>query len=293
VPAVMVSVPDFEPKESPAGGANRPSMTQLAPGARLVVATSWPPTAGPQVENKGTTLNSVALPAAIVACVMPVRVTFPVLVSVNCVTGQARPQPPDAVGDHETGVRAAAATTGTPFPERLTGELATVKPPFVVMVAVPVYGLPLAVGGVNTTLMVHVAPFAKVAAQVPPAVPAGLVNAPAEMTMARLRVDPVWLLTVRVWAPLVLPAPMAPKASDAGLTAIFTPVPLKATGVPVPTAPVKATARVRVKFPVAVGANTTLYVQEAPTANVAPQVPGLRSGRLNGVPVPVPVVLKV
>ena len=74
-----------------------------------------------------------------------------------------------------------------------------------------------------------------------------------------------------------------------------TPVPVSVTGVPVPVAgpvgPVKLTVKLPVKFvPFAVpmgGVNTTLKVQEAPTANVVPQVPPRKNGaRVNGVAAP-------
>lgn len=68
-------------------------------------------------------------------------------------------------------------------------------------------------------------------------------------------------------------------------------VPVSVTGVPVPAAgpaaPLKATAKLPVKFvPFAVpvgGLNTTLTVQEAPTAKLAPQLP---PARVKGVGVP-------
>src|SRR5579883_889055 len=49
-----------------------------------------------------------------------------------------------------------------------------------------------------------------------------------------------------------------------------TPVPVRATGEPVTTAPVSATVRLRVNAAAAPGANTTLIVHEATTAKAVP-----------------------
>jgi len=86
--------------------------------------------------------------------------------------------------------------------------------------------------------------------------------------------------------PLVAPVKLS---VPGGATA----VPLRLTGEPVTTTPVKATVSVRLMVPlsVPVGANLTLYVQEAPTASVAPQVPPAAPGaRENDTGVPPPNV---
>ena len=108
-----------------------------------------------------------------VPCPMPVRGTFPVLVSVNTWDGsseQARiprmPEPGqfrawDTV--QVAGVRVALTTAATPVPVNATGEPVTGT--LAVIAAVPV-DAPVAVGE-NTTLIVQVAPAAKVVPQVP------------------------------------------------------------------------------------------------------------------------------
>src|SRR6516165_4710426 len=109
---------------------------------------------------------------------MPVSGTLPVLVSVNAWAGSRaqaaipRPVPGQLAawtGAHVAGVSEAAITGATPVPVSPTGEPVTATLARIVRVPVTV---PRAVG-VNTTLMVQVAPFARVAVQVPPAVPAG------------------------------------------------------------------------------------------------------------------------
>ena len=85
-------------------------------------------------------------------------------------------------------------------PLSATGELATVKPPVVVIVAVPLLA-PEGELEVNTTLIVHDALFAKVVAvvvgQVPPAAAAGRENGPV-IAIVRVLAVPVELRTVSV-----------------------------------------------------------------------------------------------
>src|ERR1700756_2169568 len=137
-------------------------MLQVAPGARVVLGPRiWPLPLGPQVEKNRMTGKSAALVPDTVPCAIPVRGTFPVLVSVNAWQGpppskQARPAPTPrfAVGFQVVGVNVALITAATPFPLRTTGEPLTVT--FAVMVRLPVTA-PVAVGE-NTTLIVQVAP---------------------------------------------------------------------------------------------------------------------------------------
>jgi hypothetical protein len=96
--------------------------------------------------------------------------------------------------------------------------------------------------GVKTMLMVQVLLLVSVAPQLPPPV-VGLENG-AVTTMARLRVAPVALRTVRVCDALGLPCATFPKARLAGVTAMLALVPVRATGVPVTVAPVYATVNV-------------------------------------------------
>src|SRR5271165_4134396 len=112
---------------------------------------------------------------------------------------------------HVTGVRVAALTSATPVPLSATGEPVTGT--LAKMVSVPVTA-PSAVG-VNTTLMVQVAPAAKVAVQVPP---------DREKTAdEKARVIPVpaavpVLCSVRVCAGVGKPMPALPKASGPPVT---------------------------------------------------------------------------
>jgi len=102
---------------------------------------------------------TVILPPETVTAVVPVR-----LVPVR-VTGTTVPGSPVA-GVIDVRVGAAGAT---PVPERETGEPVTVTLPVIVSVAFTV----VPAVGEKTTLMVQVAPKAKVAVHVPPAAPAG------------------------------------------------------------------------------------------------------------------------
>jgi len=129
----------------------------------------------------------------------------------------------------------------TPVPDSGTGELATVTAGAGVAlftVTDPV-ALPDTVG-VNTTLMVHDAPFAKVVPQFPPAAPAGREKPVPVTDIANARVAPVEFLTVSVCAALAVAGvvtPTLPKLNDAGVTDIVTPVPVRVTGDPVTVVP--------------------------------------------------------
>ena len=106
---------------SPAGGANRPVTTHVAPGAKVVTCTSCP-APGPHVVRNATIENSVAVPGVVsMALVMPVSGTFPVLVSVKTCTGQTKKlQPRAAVGLHVVGVSVALTiTTGGEDPNSI------------------------------------------------------------------------------------------------------------------------------------------------------------------------------
>src|ERR1700692_2799427 len=118
--------------------------------------------------------NSLASVPPSTPCVTPVLGTLPVLVSVNVCEGSSaqaicpnNPVPGQfRVWDmvHEPGVKVAVFTARTPVPLRLTGEPAPATLP--VIAAVP-GAAPNAVGE-NATVMVQVAPAAKVAPHVPP-----------------------------------------------------------------------------------------------------------------------------
>ena len=126
---------------------------------------------------------------------------------------------PNARGDGLTvNVRVAAA----PVPLRETGEPAT-APLVAVIVAVPVKAT--AVAGENTTLIVQLAPAARVPVQVPPAPPPGRENGTglAEGVDAKATPIPVAapfpvLDNVKVSAALVVPTTVLGKLSEVGLT---------------------------------------------------------------------------
>src|SRR4029077_298473 len=83
----MVAV--FAPVVCAVKGLNCTVTTQVAPGANVVVAMSWPLPVGPQVDRARATLNSLALVPASTPCAMPVSGTVPVLVSVNTWAGSS------------------------------------------------------------------------------------------------------------------------------------------------------------------------------------------------------------
>lgn len=109
---------------------------------------------------------------------MPVRVTLPVLVSVKPCAGSRvqliTPFPvPGQLRVWDTlqlaGASVALTTCATPVPLSDTGEPVAVTLPVTLTVAFT----RLVAVGENTTLIVHVEAAARVAPQVPPAVPAG------------------------------------------------------------------------------------------------------------------------
>src|SRR3981189_3857986 len=113
-------------------------------------------------------VNSVAWAPPSAACVMRVRGTLPVLVSVNTWIGPSitpRAAFPKAC---DVGVSVAAGAPATPVPVRATGDPVTAT--FAAIVAVPATA-PSAVGE-NATLIVQVLFGGKALPHVPPAVPA-------------------------------------------------------------------------------------------------------------------------
>jgi hypothetical protein len=143
--------------------------------------------------------------------------------------------------------------------------------------------------GRNTTLIVQLAPNARVAPQVPPGAPFGRENWLA-LEPPIVKVPPVnpmlpVLVTVNVRAALVVPIAWFPNANEVGVTvAVRTaamPVPLSETGEPntattvTPLLPVMAS--VPLAEPVAVGVKITPTVQGlpafAPDGILPPQVP--------------------
>jgi hypothetical protein len=157
---------------------------------------------------------------------------------------------------------------------------------------------PKVVPGANTTLMVQLAPTAKVAPHVPPAVPVGCENSavpPPKVKVPPARAELPEFVTVSVRALLVVPVAQLPKASGLGDTVAVwvtaAPVPLSETGEPA-TATLAVMVAVPVAAPVAVGVNTTLMVQVVVAAKVAPHVPpaapvGLENGTLTATEIPV------
>lgn len=141
----------------------------------------------------------------------PAKAELPVLVTVRVSALLVVPvaQFPKASGLGETLAERVAAV---PVPLSETGELVTVA--FPVMVTVPV-AAPIVVG-VNTTLIVHVAPAANVVPQVPPAV--ALAKGEVTATVKPVKVAPPLLLTVSGCDALVVPASSFPKANEAGVT---------------------------------------------------------------------------
>jgi hypothetical protein len=134
-----------------------------------------------------------------------------------------------------------------------------------VMVSVPVR-LPAA-DGVNPTVTVHEAPTARV-----PQVLVWLKSPLAETPETVADVVPL-LDTVTVWVAAAVPTMVAGNDSDAGLAFRIgpgaTPVPDSGTVFVIPEA---VMVRLPVRLPVAVGANRTLTVHEAPAAIDEPQV---------------------
>ena len=118
---------------------------------------------------------------------------FPVLVTVIVLATLAMPvgQLPKT---SELGLTVAVCVATTPVPERATGEPVTAT--LAVMVTFPVEAT--AVAGEKTTLMVQVELAAKVAAQVPPAVPVGLEKGAVTATVMPVAPTPPALDSVSV-----------------------------------------------------------------------------------------------
>ena len=118
------------------------------------------------------------------------------------------------LGLQVVGVRVAVLIAATPVPLNATGDPTTGKLPLIVRLPV---AAPVAVG-LNTTLMVQVAPLASVAAQVPPAV--ARANC-AVNTSGKVKVNapPEVLLTMSCIDALVVPATTFPNASGPPVTA--------------------------------------------------------------------------
>ncbi len=147
-----------------------------------------------------------------------------------------------------------------------------------VMFSVPVPALN-AVGDRNCTRIWQVAPCARLVAE--------LVG---HVVLSTLNTTPfVTLVNEVVNGPTIGPGPTLPtvtvcavlkpfpnrtrKFSDEGVLLIFTPVPLSDTGEPATEALLPVMVNVPFTRPDVVGENTTLMVQVAPAARVAPQVP--------------------
>jgi hypothetical protein len=194
--AAMVAVPFDAPA---AVGENTTLIVQVDAAAR--VAVQVPPAA-----PAGLAYGPVKVAPKTVAPAAPV------LLSVRVCAALVEPIAwlPNA---SDVGVTLSAGAR--PVPLNATGEPVTVT--FAVMVAVPV-AAPAAVGE-NTTLIVQVDAAARSPVQVPPAEPVGLKNGPVKTTGMPVAVVPPVLLSVRVWAALVVPTVWAPNASDVGFTA--------------------------------------------------------------------------
>ena len=157
---------------------------------------------------------------------MPVSGALPVLVNVNVCVGHVPPTPENPVVHvraadvvHEGGVSAALITGAVPVPLSVTGEPVTGTSAGIVSV-------PLAAPddvGVNTTLIVQVAPLFNVAPHVPLAfaLPVGREKPGLENTSVP-RFDGMFpvLLSVRVCAGLVAPT-AAVKVNGPPVTASF------------------------------------------------------------------------
>src|ERR1700692_3702592 len=134
--------------------------------------------------------------------------------------------------------------------------------------------------------MVQEAPTAKVAPQVPPALPAGREKGcgvpPPKAKLPPARPTLPVFVTVRVLALLVVPVAQLPNANglDDTVAVLITamPVPPSEAGGPA-TEALAVMVAVPVAAPATVGKNTMLMVQVAPAANVVPQpAPVLENG---------------
>src|SRR5215469_7918618 len=159
----------------------------------------------------------------------------------------------------------------TPVPLNKTGEPAMGTTP--VIVSVP-FTRTCAIG-LNRTLIVHVAPAARVPPQVPAAAPVGLKNRGEENArLMPVRLAFPVLCSVRVMDALVLNSGTFPNANGPPVTLpiAVTPVPVSDTGDPV-TPALAVIVTVPVFPPVLVGEKVTVIVQVEFAANVAPHVP--------------------
>src|SRR5580698_4679781 len=155
----------------------------------------------------------------------------------------------------------------TPVPVRLTVCGLTVALSFTVSVPVR---LPVAVG-VSTTLMVQVDPAVNVAGQLLLWLKSPVICALPMLTDAL----PVFV-TVTGWEALATPSAVPVKVRLVGVTErtnveATAPVPDRLTVCGLPVS-LSVTVRVPVREPDAVGVNTTLMVQCAPDARLAPQL---------------------
>ena len=124
--------------------------------------------------------------------------------------------------------------------------------------------------GVKVTLIVQLAPAAKVEPQVVVRAKSPAFVPVKEVTIEVRLVVPM-LLRVTTWAELVVPATWLPKVRLPGARVTPVPVPVRATvcGLPEALSVMKSEA---VREPIALGLNVMLKVQLSPTARVAPQV---------------------
>ncbi len=137
----------------------------------------------------------------------------------------------------------------------------------------------VAVGEWNLTLMVQLAPGARVA----PQVAAEMMKSPELEPLMAALIGPVaavqWLVTV-TFCTVLSPGPNVKKVKADGNTDSLAPVPLKVTG-----EPFTGTLAVRVTLPAATpgaaGENTMFMVQLPATARVVPHEP---PDRVNGAP---------
>lgn len=124
--------------------------------------------------------------------------------------------------------------------------------------------------GVKVTLIVQLAPAAKVEPQVVVRAKSPAFVPVKEVTIEVRLVVPM-LLRVTTWAELVVPATWLPKVRLPGARVTPVPVPVRATvcGLPEALSVMESEA---VREPIALGLNVMLKVQLSPTARVAPQV---------------------
>jgi len=124
--------------------------------------------------------------------------------------------------------------------------------------------------GVKVTLIVQLAPAAKVEPQVVVRAKSPAFVPVKEVTIEARLVVPM-LLRVTTWAELVVPATWLPKVRLPGARVTPVPVPVRATvcGLPEALSVMESEA---VREPIALGLNVMLKVQLSPTARVAPQV---------------------